>query len=45
MAVHEWLQMQEPNSAAVEFLNLCQDGTNASVCLGIMLKNNYTSVE
>jgi hypothetical protein len=27
-------------SKTLEFLNLCQGGRNASVCLGIMLKNN-----
>jgi hypothetical protein len=27
-------------SGALEFLNLCQDVTDASVCLGIVLKNN-----
>jgi hypothetical protein len=32
-------------STATEFLNSCQDGTNASMCSGIMLKNNDTSVE
>jgi hypothetical protein len=25
-----------------EFLNWCQDGRDASVCLGIMLNNNDT---
>jgi hypothetical protein len=35
MAVHErW-----------GFLNLRQDGTNASMCLGIMLKNNDPYME
>jgi len=28
-----------------EFLNLCQDETNASVCLEIMLRNNDFTVE
>jgi hypothetical protein len=32
-------------STATKFLNACQDGTNASKCLGIMLKNIGTSVE
>jgi hypothetical protein len=27
-------------SNTLEFLNLCQGGRNASICLGIMLKNN-----
>jgi hypothetical protein len=31
-----------PISAVMEFLNSYQDGTNASICTGIMLKNNYT---
>jgi hypothetical protein len=29
----------------VEFLKSYQEGTNASMCSGIMLKNNDTSVE
>lgn len=28
-----------------EFLNCCQDGTNSSSCLGIILTNDDTSVE
>jgi hypothetical protein len=32
-------------SIATEFLNTCQDGKNASVCSGIMLKNKNASVE
>jgi hypothetical protein len=28
-----------PFSTAVQFVNVYQDGTNASVCLGIVLKN------
>jgi hypothetical protein len=32
-------------STMTEFLNLCQDGTDTSVCLGIMLKNNNVAVE
>ena len=39
MAVHEWLHLQKPTSTTAERLNLHQDGTNSSVCLGIMLKN------
>jgi hypothetical protein len=31
MTVHEWMQMQELDITTTEFLNLCQDGTNASV--------------
>ena len=30
--------MQEPDFHAKEFLNLCQNGTNSSMCLGIMSK-------
>jgi hypothetical protein len=44
-AVREWLRMQEPVSTATEFLNSCQDGTNASMCKGIILKNNGTLKE
>jgi hypothetical protein len=32
-------------SVVMEYLNWCQDGIDASVCLGIMLKNNDTSAE
>jgi hypothetical protein len=28
-----------------KFLNLCQDMTNMSVCWGILVNNNCTSVE
>jgi hypothetical protein len=45
MAVGEWLQMQEPDFRRDGILNSCQDGTNALMCSGIMLKNNFTSVE
>jgi hypothetical protein len=31
--------LQKPTSTTVENLNLRQDGTNSSVCLGITLKN------
>jgi hypothetical protein len=40
MAVHEWLQLQEPTSNTMEHLNFCQDGTNVLIYLEIMLKNN-----
>jgi hypothetical protein len=45
MAVREWLRMQEPDLYRHEILNSCQDGTNALMCLGIMLKNYDTSME
>ena len=32
-------------SVLMKFLNWCQDGREASVCLGIMLRNNDTSAE
>ena len=32
-------------SVMMEFLNWCQDGREASVCLGIMLGNNDNSAE
>jgi hypothetical protein len=32
-------------SVMTEFLNWCQDGRDASVCLGIMLQNNDISAE
>jgi hypothetical protein len=35
---------KSPFSAVAEFLDLCQDGINASLFLGIMWKNNDTSV-
>jgi hypothetical protein len=43
MAAGEWLQMHEPESTD-RILQLCQDGINASMCSGIVLKNNHTSV-
>jgi hypothetical protein len=50
MKAWKWLlvngcECKNPISAATEFLNSCQDGTNASMCSGIMLKNTDTSVE
>jgi hypothetical protein len=32
-------------STEAEFLNSCPNGTNASMCLEIMLKNNNNSLE
>jgi hypothetical protein len=32
-------------SVMMEYLNWYQDGRGASVCLGIMMKNNDSSVE
>lgn len=32
-------QCQSSISTATEILNLCQVGTNSSMCLGVMLKN------
>jgi hypothetical protein len=32
-------------SVTMEFINSCQDGRDASLCLGIMLKNNDFSAE
>ena len=32
-------------STLTEFLNLCQGGMNAFMCLGIMLEYNYSLVE
>jgi hypothetical protein len=45
MAAGIRLQMEKPISTVAEFLNLCQDETNAQICCGIKLKNNYTSVK
>jgi hypothetical protein len=42
MAVLGLLQMQEPNFYCGRIPTLCQEWTDASMCLGIMLKNNYT---
>ena len=36
---------KSPICTVTEVLNLCQDGIKASICLGIMLKNNDTSAE
>jgi hypothetical protein len=36
---------KSPVYTAMEFLNSCQDRTNASMCLGIMLKANDTSLD
>jgi uncharacterized protein (DUF4213/DUF364 family) len=38
-------ECKSPISTATEFSNSRQDGTNASICLGVMLKNNDTSVK
>jgi hypothetical protein len=45
MAVVNGCERKSPISTETEFLNLYQDGTNASMCVVIMLKNNGTSVE
>jgi len=34
--------VQEPNSTMREFLNVWQDGTNATMYSVIMVKNDYT---
>jgi hypothetical protein len=36
---------KSPISTATEFLNSCQGWTNASMCSGIVLKNDDTSVQ
>jgi len=45
MVVHEWLQCKSPISTHMECLNLLQSGANESLFLGIVLKNNYMSLE
>jgi hypothetical protein len=45
MAVVNGCECKSPNSAVVEYFNMRQDEENASVCSGIMLENNDTSVE
>ena len=35
-------EYSSPISATVEFLSLCQDGTNTAMCSGIVLKNKNT---
>jgi CRISPR/Cas system endoribonuclease Cas6 (RAMP superfamily) len=45
MAVHEWLHMKHKISTETKFLNLCQDGENASMGFGIMLKSSDIPVE
>jgi hypothetical protein len=44
LVIREWLQMQEPVSTVTEFLNTRHCRTNASMCLGIVLKNDDTLV-
>lgn len=46
MTVREWLRKKKksPVSTATDFLNSCQDGNGASLCSGIMLKNDDSSV-
>jgi hypothetical protein len=44
IALRGWMQTQKPISTATELLK-CQKGTNASLCSGIMLKNDDTSME
>jgi hypothetical protein len=38
-------ECKSPISTATGFLNSCQDGMNASMCLRIILKNNDTLVK
>jgi hypothetical protein len=45
MAVGEGCECKSPLSAAMEFLNSFEGGTNASMCSGIVLKNSDTSLE
>ena len=44
MAIHELSQRRDHNSATMEFLNSCQNGTNASVCWRIVFKNDASLV-
>jgi hypothetical protein len=41
----EGLRMQEPKFYRDAIFELCQEGTNASMCSGIMVKNKDASVE
>ena len=41
----KWLLVQESNTTMTEFLNMQQDGTNATMYSVIMVKNDYTSEE
>jgi hypothetical protein len=48
MKKYEWLfvngcECKSPVFTMMKFLNSLQDGTDASICLGIMLKNNDAS--
>jgi len=45
MAVHEWLHCKSPVSSLIECLNSLQSGANKSLFLGIVLKNDYLSLE
>jgi hypothetical protein len=45
MAVHKWLQMQEPNFYSDGIFKLMPRWAECINVLGIMLKNNDTSVE
>jgi hypothetical protein len=45
MAVVNGYKCRSPVSTMTVFLTSCQDGTNVSMCLEIMMKNNDTSVE
>lgn len=42
VVVHESLWKKSFAYTAAGFLNVCQDGTNASLCFGIMLKSADT---
>ena len=44
-AIVQFGPLKDLISVTIEFLKLCQDIRNASVCLGIMLKNNENSAE
>jgi hypothetical protein len=45
IAVHKWLQMQEPNFSEGGIFKVMPSGTYATLCLGIMFESNDTSVE
>jgi len=45
MAFREWLRVLLWISTATYYLNFCQDGANALMWLGIMLKSNGTWLE
>jgi hypothetical protein len=45
MAVGDWLRMQEPDFYSDGIFKLVPRWDNASMCSGIMMKNNDTSAE